>query len=53
MMFCAAATAPGDNMHFHIHLHAAHAEGLLDAFLSVYAELLFQDMQNLLITGAG
>ncbi len=48
-MFCTADTAPGDDMDFHLQPHAAHAQRLLDAFLPVDAELLLEDVQDLLV----
>src|SRR3990167_4193553 len=38
-----------DDMHLDIEAHAAHAERFLDAVLAVDAELLLEDMQDLLV----
>src|SRR3989338_8810358 len=39
-----------DDMHLDIEAHAAHAKRFLDAVLAVDTELLFEDVQNLLVT---
>src|SRR3989338_1020470 len=38
-----------DDVHLDVEAHAAHAERLLDTVLAVDAELLFEDVQNLLV----